>query len=86
MNQIQIEGKTLRMQLTADLAKHSQEIAEQRYAGVASTLSSTSSAFKKAAYQSPQFKAKYPEVYAQIMANQIKADLHIDKIKREPQE
>lgn len=86
MNQIQIEGKTLRMQLTADLAKHSQEIAEQRYAGVASTLSSTSSAFKKAAYQSPQFKARYPEVSAQIMANQIKADLHIDKIKREPQE
>ena len=86
MNSIQIEGKTMRMQLTEDLAKHSKEISEQRYAGVASTLSSTVSAFKKAAYQSPAFRAKYPEVSAQIMANQMKADLHIDKIKREPQE
>jgi hypothetical protein len=81
-----INGKTLRQQIGLDVSSFKSETDGNRFLGLANKLSSTVSEYKKAALESPEFKSLYPDLAAQIQKNKMKADLHIDRIKREPQE
>jgi len=81
-----LNGKTLREQIGQDVSAFKTETDGNRFLGLANKLSSTVSEYKKAAVESPEFKALYPDLAAQIQKNKMKADLHIDRIKREPQE
>jgi hypothetical protein len=87
MNKLTLNGgKTLRQQIGNDIAEFKSETDGGRYLGLANKLSSTVSEYKKAALDAPKFKADYPDLTAKISNNKTKADLHIDRIKRETQE
>ena len=86
MNTIPVNGKTLRQQIANDLTEFKSETDGGRYLGIANKLSTTMSTYKKEALDSAQFKADYPDLTMKISSNKTKADLHIDRIKREPQE
>ena len=84
MNQVLIDGKTYKQKVAEVVADKSLETNAGQFAGISSELSSVNSEYKKAAWNSPEFMSSYPDAYTQISKNQIRADLHYDKVKREP--
>jgi len=84
MNQVLIDGKTYKQKVAEVVADRALETNAKQFAGISSELSSVNSEYKKAAWNSPEFMSSYPDAYTQINKNQIRADLHYDKVKREP--
>ena len=85
MNQVTISGKTMRQQIASDVSFFSSETKNGAFAGLANKLSETVTAYRNEALKSPAMMV-YTDLQKNIANNKLKADLHVDMIKREPKE
>lgn len=86
MNQITIDGKTMREQLTEDLAGSEEEVALGQYKGVADKMSKTVSDFKIEALRSDAFKSLHTNAWLAIKTNEDRVAQKMDAIKRQEME
>lgn len=85
MNQVQLNGVSMRQQIASDVAIFKSETSKGAYAGLANKLSETVSAYRDEALKAPTMMM-YQDLQRNIAANKAKADNHVDMIKRQPKD
>ena len=85
MNEVKLNGTSMRQQIASDLSFYSSETKNGAFAGLANKLSETVSAYRDEALKSPKMMV-YTDLQKNIANNKLKADMHVDMIKREPKE
>ena len=85
MNQVQLNGVSMRQQISSDVAIFKSETSKGAYAGLANKLSETVSAYRDEALKTPTMMM-YQDLQRNIAANKAKADNHVDMIKRQPKD
>lgn len=85
MNEVSLNGMSLRQQVASDITAFNSETKAGAFAGLAGKLSETVSAYRDEALKSPKMLV-YQDLQKNIANNKAKADLHVDMIKREPKD
>lgn len=86
MNMVQIDGKTMRAAMNAELnnPKFVRQMQMGAYEGIAGKLSTIVSDYRDEAVKSPVFSSMYPDAARQIANNKELALRQYLKTKREP--